>query len=114
MKDKFIIIDLFAGIGWFRLALENINSKWMFSIDIDEHACKMYEANFGNNPYCDITTINLKRIPNFDILCTEFHYQAFSIWGKKKGFIDDTRGILFFNIVEYFKKKSQKNLYLKM
>ena len=108
MKDKFTFIDLFAGIGGFRLALENINGKCVFSSEIDEHACKMYEANFGDNPYCDITTLNPKRIPDFDILCAGFPCQAFSICGKQKGFIDDTRGTLFFDIVRILQEKKPK------
>ena len=85
MKD-FTFIDLFAGIGGFRVGLEAIGGKCVFSAEINEHACKMYELNFGDNPKCDITTLNEKTIPNHDILCAGFPCQPFSIAGKQKGF----------------------------
>lgn len=105
---KFKFIDLFSGIGGFRLALEKIGGECVFSSEIDEHACKMYKANFGDNPYCDITKLNPKKIPDFDILCAGFPCQAFSICGKQKGFIDDTRGTLFFDIVRILQEKKPK------
>ena len=76
MKKKFTFIDLFAGIGGFRLALESIGGECVFSSEIDEHACKMYEENFGDNPYCDITKLAPSTIPDFDILLMkqEEHY----------------------------------------
>lgn len=108
MEEKFTFIDLFAGIGGFRLALERIGGKCVFSSEIDEHACKMYEANFGENPYCDITKLDPKDLPDFDILCGGFPCQSFSICGKQKGFIDSTRGTLFFDIVRILKEKKPK------
>lgn len=108
MDNKFTFIDLFAGIGGFRLALESIGGKCVFSSEINDHACKMYEENFGDNPYCDITTLDPKNIPDFDILCAGFPCQSFSICGKQKGFIDKTRGTLFFDIVRILKEKKPK------
>ena len=108
MKNKFTFIDLFSGIGGFRLALERIGGKCVFSSEIDDHACKMYEENFGDNPYCDITTLNPNILPDFDLLCGGFPCQAFSICGKQKGFIDDTRGTLFFDIVRILQVKKPK------
>lgn len=108
MEKEFTFIDLFAGIGGFRLALEQISGKCVFSSEIDEHACKMYETNFGDNPYCDITKLNPKDLPDFDVLCGGFPCQAFSICGKQKGFIDDTRGTLFFDIVRILQEKKPK------
>lgn len=101
----FRFIDLFAGIGGFRLALESIGGECVYSSEIDEHACKMYEANFNENPYSDITKVEPKTIPDFDVLCGGFPCQAFSICGKQKGFIDDTRGTLFFDIVRILQEK---------
>lgn len=102
-KVKFI--DLFAGIGGFRLAFERVGYKCVFSSEIDKHACEMYEENYGENPYCDITQLDANTIPDFDLLCAGFPCQAFSISGKQKGFYDDTRGTLFFDICRILKEK---------
>ncbi len=105
-KIKFI--DLFAGIGGFRLGLESIGAECVFSCEIDDHACEMYELNFGENPKCDITKLDAKIIPDFDILCAGFPCQAFSICGKQKGFYDETRGTLFFDICRILEEKKPK------
>ena len=109
MVDKKLkFIDLFAGIGGFRLGFENAGCKCVFSSEIDDHACEMYELNFGENPRCDITQLNPKDIPDFDILCAGFPCQAFSICGKQKGFYDETRGTLFFDICRIIEEKKPK------
>ena len=100
-------IDLFSGIGGFRLALDHVGFKCVFSAEIDSHACEVYEANFGDNPYCDITKLDPKDIPDFDLLCAGFPCQAFSISGKEKGFYD-ARGTLFFDICRILKEKKPK------
>jgi DNA (cytosine-5)-methyltransferase 1 len=107
-KEKLRFIDLFAGIGGFRLGFENAGCECVFSSEIDDHACEMYELNFGDNPKCDITTLNPINIPDFDILCAGFPCQAFSICGKQKGFYDETRGTLFFDICRILKVKKPK------
>lgn len=96
---SFKFIDLFAGIGGFRLALQNLGGKCVFTSEWDENAKKTYRANFGETPFGDITKIYTKNyIPErFDILCAGFPCQAFSIAGNQKGFAD-TRGTLFFDI----------------
>jgi DNA (cytosine-5)-methyltransferase 1 len=101
---KFRFIDLFAGIGGFRIALQNLGGLCLFSSEWDEKAKKTYQANFGEIPFGDITEKETKdSIPaNFDILCAGFPCQAFSIAGKRGGF-DDTRGTLFFDVVEIIK-----------
>ena len=106
--NRLRFIDLFAGIGGFRIAFERANCKCVFSSEIDEHACKMYMANFGDDPYCDITKLNPVNLPDFDILCAGFPCQAFSICGKQKGFADKTRGTLFFDICRILKEKKPK------
>jgi len=95
----FKFIDLFAGIGGFRLALQNLGGKCVFTSEWDENAKKTYRANFGETPFGDITKIYTKNyIPGgFDVLCAGFPCQAFSIAGNQKGFAD-TRGTLFFDI----------------
>lgn len=102
-KIKFI--DLFAGIGGFRLGFEHAGCQCVFSSEIDEHACEMYELNFGDNPKCDITQLDASDIPDFDILCAGFPCQTFSICGKQKGFYDETRGTLFFDICRIIEEK---------
>jgi len=100
-------IDLFAGIGGFRLAFESVGAKCVFSAEIDQHACKTYQDNFGDNPFCDVSTLDPKEIPNFDILCAGFPCQPFSIAGQRKGFCD-TRGTLFFDIERIIQAKQPK------
>jgi len=110
---KFTFIDLFAGIGGFRLAMQNLKGKCVFTSEWDEQAKKTYEVNFGEVPFGDITKEETKRfIPdNFDVLCAGFPCQAFSIAGKRGGF-EDTRGTLFFDVAEIIKKKRPKAIFL--
>lgn len=105
-KIKFI--DLFAGIGGFRLGFEKNGFECVFSSEINDHACEMYEANFGDNPKCDITQLDPKDIPDFDVLCAGFPCQSFSISGKQEGFYDATRGTLFFDICRILEVKKPR------
>lgn len=110
---KFSFIDLFAGIGGFRLAMQNLGGKCIFSSEWDKDAQKTYFANFGEVPFGDITNPYIKQcIPEkFDILCAGFPCQAFSIAGYRKGF-EDTRGTLFFDIAQILKKHRPKAFFL--
>jgi len=110
---KFSFIDLFAGIGGFRLAFQNLGGKCVFTSEWDEQAQKTYQANFGEIPFGDITKDETKKfIPDgFDILCAGFPCQAFSIAGKRGGF-EDTRGTLFFDVAEIIKQKQPKAIFL--
>ena len=110
-NPKFTFIDLFAGIGGFHFALEGLEGKCVYSSEIDEECAKTYAINFGEYPKGDITKIDPKSIPNHDILCAGFPCQPFSISGKMKGF-EDTRGTLFFNILEIVKTKQPKVVFL--
>ncbi len=110
-KHKFDFIDLFAGIGGFRFALEELGGRCVFSSEIDSECAKTYEANFGEYPSGDITKTDPKTIPSHTILCAGFPCQPFSISGKMKGF-GDTRGTLFFNILEIVKEKKPKVVFL--
>lgn len=112
-KEKLKFIDLFCGIGGFRVAFEeaceenNIESECVFSSDIDKYAQDSYEANFGERPSGDITQIDEKDIPDHDILFGGFPCQPFSIIGQMKG-LNDTRGTLFFDIARILKEKKPK------
>lgn len=100
-------IDLFAGIGGFRMSFEKAGCTCVFSSEFNEACQKVYEANYGDKPKGDITQIDEKTIPNFDILCAGFPCQPFSICGKKQGF-NDTRGTLFFDVCRIIKEKKPK------
>lgn len=110
---KFKFIDLFAGIGGFRLAMQNLEGKCVFSSEWDKYSQITYKANFGEVPFGDITKEETKRhIPNgFDILCAGFPCQAFSIAGKRGGF-EDTRGTLFFDVAEILRRHKPKAFFL--
>ena len=90
-------IDLFAGIGGFRYAMESFGATCVFSSEWDKFAQACYANNFGETPSGDITKINKEEIPSHNVLCAGFPCQSFSVSGKRKGF-QDTRGTLFFDI----------------
>ena len=98
----FSFIDLFAGIGGFRLALQQLGGKCVFASEIDDAAKKTYTYNYGVMPFGDITTEETKSlIPHhFDILCAGFPCQAFSMAGLRLGFRDKTKGTLFYDVAE--------------
>jgi DNA (cytosine-5)-methyltransferase 1 len=110
---QFTFIDLFAGIGGFRLALQNLGGKCVFTSEWDKSAQKTYHVNFGEVPFGDITKESTKNyIPNgFDILCAGFPCQAFSIAGRRGGF-EDTRGTLFFDVAEIINRKQPRAIFL--
>ena len=112
-KPKFTFIDLFAGIGGFRMALQNLGGKCVFSSEWDLQAQKTYLFNYGEVPFGDITTEKVKSyIPdNFDVLCAGFPCQSFSMAGKRLGF-EETRGTLFFDVAEIIRRKRPKALFL--
>lgn len=104
-------IDLFCGLGGFRVALESFGCKCVFSSDIDKYARETYKDNFSEYPTGDITKIDEKDIPDHDILCAGFPCQPFSIGGKRLGF-EDTRGTLFFDVLRILKEKRPKTFFL--
>ena len=113
MHPKFTFIDLFAGIGGFRMAFQNLGGKCVFSSEWDEQAKKTYYANYGDVPFGDITKESTKdKIPKgFDILCAGFPCQAFSLAGKRLGF-EETRGTLFFDVAEILRRYQPKAFFL--
>lgn len=112
-NPEFTFIDLFAGIGGFRMAFQNLGGRCVFSSEWDAQAQKTYFANYGEVPFGDITSEHTKQyIPdNFDILCAGFPCQAFSLAGKRLGF-EETRGTLFFDVAEILRRKQPKAFFL--
>lgn len=104
-------IDLFAGIGGFRIALEKAGAVCVFSSEIDKFALQVYKANFNEDAAGDISAILEKDIPAHDVLCAGFPCQSFSTVGKRKGF-SDPRGTLFFEILRVAKYHKPKVLLL--
>jgi DNA (cytosine-5)-methyltransferase 1 len=114
LSEPLKFIDLFCGIGGFRLAFEKIGAKCVFSSDWDKYSRITYEANFGEKPHGDIHQVAVADIPKFNILCAGFPCQPFSLAGVSKknslglkhGFEDEKQGNLFFtisDIIEYHK-----------
>jgi len=97
-------IDLFAGIGGFRLAFDQASYKCVFSCEIDANCQDVYKNNFGETPFPDITNVDVESIPDFEVLTAGFPCQPFSICGKRRGF-EDTRGTLFFHICRILEAK---------
>ena len=104
-KREFRFIDLFAGVGGMRLALESVGGTCVFSSEWDIHAQKTYAANFGEVPHGDITKIKARDIPQFDILSAGFPCQPFSSFGKRAGFKHKTQGTLFFDVLRIIESK---------
>lgn len=109
----FSFIDLFAGIGGFRIALQNLGGNCVYTSEWNEGAKITYQANFGKVPFGDITKeVTKSYIPqNFDILCAGFPCQAFSIAGLRKGF-HDTRGTLFFDLEKIIESRRPRVVFL--
>ncbi|HBB49324.1 TPA: DNA (cytosine-5-)-methyltransferase [Candidatus Nomurabacteria bacterium] len=115
-KKNFSFIDLFAGIGGFHIAAEELGGKCVFSSEWDEDAREVYKNNFykrnkalfdSGNFAGDITKVDVEQIPQFDFLFAGFPCQPFSKGGHRKGF-DDIRGTSFFDIariVDHHKPK---------
>lgn len=104
-------IDLFAGLGGFRIALESLGANCVYSNEWDEPVQKVYADNFGDTPEGDITKVDENAIPDHDILCAGFPCQAFSISGKQRGF-EDSRGTLFFDVARIVKAKKPKIVFM--
>ncbi len=104
-------IDLFAGIGGFRIALESLGAQCVYSNEWDSAAQEVYYNNFGDMPEGDITKVDEKTIPDHDILCAGFPCQAFSISGKQRGF-EDSRGTLFFDVARIVREKKPKIVFM--
>ncbi len=101
---EFTFIDLFAGIGGFRIPMQELGGKCVFSSEFNYHAQRAYELNFGEVPFGDITKLDLNIVPKHNVLCAGFPCQPFSISGKMKGF-EDTRGTLIYHVFKIIEKR---------
>jgi len=116
-NPKFTFIDLFAGIGGFRIAMQRCGGKCVFTSEFDAYAQKTYEANFGDVPAGDITKQETHDLipEKFDVVCAGFPCQAFSLAGKRLGFDDlykgMSRGTLFAEVVKICEKHRPKAVF---
>ena len=117
---RFTFIDLFAGIGGFRIALESLGGTCVFSSELNRFSRETYRANFGEVPAGDITKIDAGTVPSHDILAAGFPCQPFSIAGVSKrnslgrphGFLDKLQGTMFFDIARIIQAKRPKTIIL--
>ncbi len=107
-NPKFSFIDLFAGIGGFRLAMQENGGECVFTSEWDSSAKQTYSVNYADVPFGDITKVDPKTIPDFDVLTGGFPCQPFSSIGKREGFEHKTQGTLFFYIANIVKVKQPK------
>lgn len=108
---EFTFIDLFAGIGGFRIPMQELNGKCVFGCEFSLHAQKAYNLNFGESPFGDITELDPTVVPKHDVLTAGFPCQPFSISGKMKGF-EDTRGTLIYNVFQIIALHQPKVVFL--
>ena len=111
VDSKLEFIDLCCGIGGFHYALKNMGHECVMASDINEECRINYEINHKIKPWGDLTKIDIKNIPKFNILCAGFPCQPFSKAGEQKGF-DDTRGNIFFDICKIIKFHNPKYIIL--
>ncbi|MDH8064134.1 DNA cytosine methyltransferase [Lactococcus lactis subsp. lactis] len=112
-------LDLFAGIGGFRLGLEQAGHECVGFCEIDKFARQSYKAihnTEGEREYHDITTVSNEEWRTLrgtvELICGGFPCQSFSIAGKRKGFLDETRGTLFFEIARAAEQIKPRTLFL--
>ena len=109
---NFKFIDLFSGIGGFHQAMSNLGGKCVLAAEIDEYAIQTYKENYGIDSARDITKIENKEIPYYDVLCGGFPCQSFSKAGTRAGFADETKGTLFFQITRILESSKPKYIIL--
>lgn len=110
-RPNFRFIDLFAGIGGFRIAAQNAGGECVFSSEFNPHAQAVYEKNYGDYPFGDIKEIPAQDVPEHDLLTAGFPCQPFSISGKMRGF-EDTRGTLIYEVFRIAEEKRPKVILL--
>lgn len=109
---KFKFIDLFSGIGGFHQTMESFGGKCVLASDIDAAAIAVYKNNYGIDSNINVRDIKDEDVPDHDVLCAGFPCQAFSKAGKREGFLDKTRGTLFFEVARILKAKHPKYIML--
>lgn len=109
---KFKFIDLFAGIGGFHQAMEQLGGECVFASEIDSYAIDTYKENYNIDSGINIRDVKEEDIPKHDVLCAGFPCQAFSKAGKQLGFKDETKGTLFFEIERILKYHKTKYIVL--
>lgn len=110
--EKFKFIDLFSGIGGFHQAMASFGGECVLASDIDEAAIRVYKENYGIDSNINVRDIKDEDVPDHDVLCAGFPCQAFSKAGKREGFLDQTRGTLFFEVARILKAKHPKYIML--
>lgn len=110
-NKTFKFIDLFAGIGGFHQAMEQLGGECVFASEIDKYAIETYKKNYGIDSGINIREVDEKNIPKHDVLCAGFPCQTFSKAGKQDG-MNDTRGTLFFEIERILKHHKTKYIVL--
>lgn len=113
-NNSFTFVDLFAGIGGFRIAMEQLGGRCVYASEFNTMAQKSYGMNHGVVPFGDITLQeNKDRIPeHVDVLCAGFPCQPFSMAGKRLGFADETKGTLFYHLQEIIDTKRPRVIFL--
>ncbi len=110
--NGFKFIDLFAGIGGMRIAFEKAGGECVFSSEWDRFAQQTYQSNFDEVPFGDITEIDEREIPKFDIVTAGFPCQPFSSIGKRQGFEHKTQGTLFYDVARIIAHHKPKGFLL--
>lgn len=110
-EPDFTFIDLFAGIGGFRIPMQESKGKCVFTSEFNLHAQRSYDLNYGEVPFGDITKLDLNIVPKHDVLTAGFPCQPFSISGRMKGF-EDTRGTLIYNVFQIIQLRQPKVVFL--
>lgn len=113
-NHAFTFVDLFAGIGGFRIALEQLGGRCVYASEFDSSAQRCYGMNHGVMPFGDITLQeNKDRIPeDVDVLCAGFPCQPFSLAGLRRGFADEVKGTLFFDLCDIIEAKQPRIILL--
>ena len=106
------LIDLFAGLGGFHIALNRLGHECVFASELDEGLADLYERNFDLRPLGDIKKIDPASIPKHDILCAGSPCQPFSKAGQQEGLDHPKWGDLFEYVVKIIKYHKPKYILL--